>query len=190
MRASNRWATALVAAALTASVAFAGDEMPAPLQAQLLAKATTYLRNFGPSEGDTAKVMIIFPGTSEGPSREAQALARAVGAIGTFGAFKVVTATVPFRSTEELRATLVAEKPSVVYVAEDLNETGVLGVIEATRNTGILTTSGLSAHVRLGIVLGFAIVEGHPTLFVHLNQARKRGLDFSSKLLQLAVIVE
>ena len=83
-----------VVVALSAAPARA-DEVPAMLQAQLLAKMSAYIVSGG-HEPQAAKVLVVYPGPSESPSRGAQAFASALNQVGQFGSAHVEPKLLPF----------------------------------------------------------------------------------------------
>ncbi len=117
-------ATAVV---LMAGLAHADDEVPPALQARLLAKATDYIRNLPVRAKGPTKVLVVFVGDTDSLSREAQTI---TGKLRLEGFLPVPLA---FRNTAELKAKLATEKPTVVYLTNELDETSVRATLEAHR---------------------------------------------------------
>lgn len=176
--------------ALVGSVAASAEELPVALQAQLLSKMTTYIGTLAPGDGATIKVLVVSAAPPDAPSRGAQAIAAAIGQVGKLGAYKVETKLVTFASAKKLQASVTDEKPQIVYLAPEIDEKGAQAVVEAVGTAPVVTISGVSDHVKQGVVLGFSMEEARPRVLVHLKQARKQSIEFRNGLLAHAVIVE
>ncbi len=179
----------LVAMGLWASGAFA-DELPVNLQVQLLSKLSTYVANFGPADSTTVKILVVYPDSKEGPSRGAQALATALTAVGKLGQFTAQPKLVAACDAKKFQALVAAEKPQAIYLAPELDEKATAEIIEAAASGTVLTISGLEAHVRRGVVLGFSLVEARPRVLINLKQAQKQSVVFLSGLVSHSLVVD
>ena len=65
-----------------------------------------------------------------------------------------------------------------------------MGATSQRSDTTAVTVSGVSEHVRLGVVLGFSLVEAHPKVLVNLKQAHKQNIEFHNGFLRHADIVD
>lgn len=110
--------------------------------------------------------------------------------VGRFGAYDTRTTLVPYVDANQLRSVQAAEKAQLIYLAPELDEKGVLGVVEAFSDTQAVTVAAASDHPKLGIVLGFSLVEARPRVLVNLKQANRQKIGFRNKLLTFAVIVD
>lgn len=54
----------------------------------------------------------------------------------------------------------------------------------------IITLSGVTEYVQQGVVAGIEDFDGHSRLLINLTSARRHGVDFPSKVLKLARVVE
>lgn len=177
----------LTVVVLSAAAAARADELPVALQAQLLSKTSTYITSLTPGAGGGVKVLVVSP--TAAASRGAESLSKALGSMGQVGRFKLTAVVAPFAGAKEFQATLAAEKPQVVWLAPELDEKAVSGVVEAA-GPGVVTVSAVSSHVSQGVILGFSMAEGKPSILVNLKQARARSVVFLSGLLTHSVIVE
>lgn len=161
------------------------DELPVPLQVQLLQKTASYITTLAPSESGKVKVLVLYPGATA--ARGSETLTTALNGVGQVGKFPLEAKLVALGS---LRESLVTEKPQVLWVASETDEKGVAQVLEACGPMSILTVSGNAAHVKQGVILGFELVEARPRILVHLKQARAQNVVFLSGLLTHSLIVE
>jgi hypothetical protein len=185
---SLRLPFALIALTLWASTARA-DELPVSLQVQLLSKMSTYVSGFGPGETATVKVLIVHP-AGDGPSRGAQAISTAITQLGKIGQHPAEVKLVPATGTKAFQAVIAAEKPQVIFFAPELDEKATTDVVEAASAGNVVTISGLAEHVRLGVVLGFSLVESRPRVLINLKQSKKQGIVFLSGLVSHSVVVD
>jgi hypothetical protein len=175
---------AIAVLALFASSA-RGEELPLSLQVQLLQKTATYITNLQPSDNGAVKVLVLYPGAQV--TRGASALASGLNQAGTVGRFKVEARA---ESVTNLKAELASDKPQMIWLAPELDEKSVQSVIEQCEGSGIVTVSPVAAHVKLGVILGFDLIEAKPRILVNLKQARAQDVIFFSGLLTHSVIVE
>ncbi len=181
---------ALTVAAVAIAAPARGDELPVPLQVRLLSKISTYVSGIPVTGTEAILVLVVYPGGSEAPPRGAQAIASGLNQLGQFGAAKVVTKLTPFSDARSFEATLAAEKPHYVYLAPELDAKAAAGVAQAAANSPTVTVSSVGEHVRLGIILGFSLVEAKPTVLLNPKQATKQKVKFHSGLLRSTVLVD
>jgi hypothetical protein len=178
---------ALLGMVLVASAAHA-DELPVGLQVQLLSKLSTYVAEFGAGSAEV-KILVVHPSAKD-PSRGAQALSAALSQAGKLGKHAIQAKLVPAADARSFQTVLTAEKPQVVYLAPELDEKATREIIDAVTGTKVLTLSGVEAHVRQGVVLGFSMVEARPRVLINLKQAQKQNIVFLSGLVSHSLVVD
>jgi hypothetical protein len=178
---------AVVLAVSSASAAFA-DELPVGVQVNLLSKLSTYVSGFAPAGSTEVKIWVLYPGKD--PSRGAQALASAFTQAGKLGQYTAAPTLVAFVDAKTLEAAVAAEKPRVIYLAPEIDEKVALEIVSAVGKSTALTLSGVEAHVKLGVVLGFSLVEARPRVLINLKQALKQNIVFLSGLVSHSVVVD
>lgn len=185
----RRWlAGALLASALSASPARA-DEVPLPLQVQLLSKMAALI-DLPAGTPSTIKILILYPGTLPAPSRGALTLSSAIAQTAQFGSAKAEARVLPYLDAAKLALTVATEKPQLVYLAPEFPAEGVPGVVQACSSGGVVTLSSVGEHVKLGIILGFSLVEAHPQVLLNLKHAREQNIGLHVGLTRHAVVVE
>lgn len=172
-------------AVLLWSLAARGEELPLPLQVQLLQKTAAYVTSLQPGETGKVKVLLVHPGAA--PSRAVETLASAINSAGQLGKFPAEAKVVALGG---LKDAVASEKPQVLWLAPELDDKAVGAVIDASGGASILTVSTNAAHVRQGVMLGFELVEAKPRILVHLKQSRAQNVVFLSGLLTHSTIVE
>jgi len=172
-------------AVLLCGLAASADDLPLPLQVQLLQKTSSYITSLSPGESGKVKVLVVYPGAS--PSRAADTVSGTINQLGQLGRHPAEAKTVPLTG---LKAALAEEKPQMLWVAPETDEKGVTAVMEAVGTANIVTVSAVAAHVKQGVILGFDLLEAKPRILVHLKQARAQSVVFLSGLLTHSVIVE
>ena len=161
------------------------EDLPLPLQVQLLQKTSSYITSLQPGASGKVKVLVVHAGAS--PTRTTDTLASSINQLGQLGKHPAEAKVV---ALEGLKATLDAEKPQMIWVAPDTDEKGVESVLQAVGSANIVTVSAAAAHIKQGVILGFDLVEAKPRILVHLKQARTQSVVFLSGLLTHSVIVE
>lgn len=174
-------------AVLSASAARA-DELPVSVQVNLLSKLSTYVSGFAPAGASAVKILVLYPGKE--PSRGAQALSSAFTQSGKVGAYTALPKLVAYVDGKTLEAAVAAELPQVIYLAPEIDEKAATEIVAALSKTTVLTLSGLEAHVKLGVVLGFSMVEARPRVLINLKQAQKQNIVFLSGLVSHSVVVD
>ncbi len=172
-------------AVLLLGLAASADDLPLPLQVQLLQKTSSYITSLAPGEGGKVKVLVVYPGAS--PSRASDTVASTINQAGQLGKYPAEAKTVALSG---LKASLAAEKPQMLWLSPETDEKGVSQVMEAVGASNIVTVSAVAAHVKQGVILGFDLLEAKPRILVHLKQARTQNVVFLSGLLTHSVIVE
>ncbi len=180
----------LVIVLLFVGTAARADELPVQLQVNLLSKMSTYVQNFVPAGTESVKVLVVHPGSKESPTRGAQSLGSTIASVGKLGKYTAEPRLIAYGDAKTFRATLAAEKPQVVYLAPEIDSALTAEIVEAATSSTVLTISGVADHVRLGVVLGFALMEGRPRVLINLKQAQKQQITFLSGLVSHSVVVD
>lgn len=167
------------------ALAARADELPLPMQVQLLQKTSAYITSLVPGESGKVKVLVVHPGDKA--PRFAEQLVESLNKLGQLGKHPAEAKPVPLAG---VKAALGVEKPQMLFLSPDLDEKGVASVLEACGTASIVTVSPTQAHVKQGVILGFDLQEAKPRILVHLKQARAQSVVFLSGLLTHSVIVE
>lgn len=191
-RRGARW-QAWVLAALVASLAVTSTEavnadelaVPLPVQAELLTKAAVYDRNFAERANGLVRVLIVARPGDILSERMANQMAAALRAQATIGGLPH-TETLATASDAQRIAPLVREhRAAIVYVAPGYGEADVHAIAASLAGADVLSAGALSSYVPWGIVLGFDVSAGHPTLLANLGQARRQHVQFAARLVKL-----
>lgn len=179
----------LISLLLAATTAVADEDLPVNLQIQLLSKMSTYIPNMQPQGGSGAiKILVVHPG--DAPTRGAQSLLAALKQVGKFGAFDTEAKLVPYVDPTILKTTAAAEKPQIIYLAAELDAQAVSQIVSASQGLKVVTLASAADHPKLGVMIGFSIVEARPRVLVNLKHARKENVEFKNQFLTKTVIVE
>lgn len=164
-------------------------QVPAALRAQLLAKVAAYDRHFVERAGGQARVLLLVAPGDSASERAAIEMKRELGSIGEIAGLRHEEVIESYRDAGALRAKCENDRVSIVFLGP-----GFGPFVDAIRigleNVDVLTVGAVADYVPKGIVLGFDLVSGKPKLLVHLSQARKQKVDFSSAVLKLMRIYE
>ncbi len=163
--------------------------VPVGLQVELLARISTYDRNFASRAGDKAHVLVVVkPGDIDSTSVSREAM-RAFQAMPSIAGIPSDVASIDYASAGALVEEVKKRKIAIVYFAPGF--TSEAGKISAAfSGVDVLTVASLPADVERGIVLGFDLASGRPKLLVHLSQARKQNAAFKAEALKLMKVYE
>ncbi len=190
---TRRRALALLASGACAlgSRALLADEaeVPARLQAELIAKVAAYDKNFSARAGSTARVLIVVdPGDPDSERFGAQ-LESELGAIDAVGGLPHVEERIPWKSADAVAKSVKQKHAAIVFFTPGFG--GRAGAIaDALSGADVLSVASVASYVKDRIVLGFDLVSGKPKLVVHLAQARRQNVAFKPGLLKLAKVYE
>jgi hypothetical protein len=163
--------------------------VPLSLQSQLLAKVAGYDRNFTSRAGDRAKiVLLVRPGNAQS-IRTATEMQRELASVGAVGGLPHDETITPYAGPAALRAQCENDRISIVFVGPGFSD-DIEAIRAALDDANVISAAAVPEYVPKGLVLGFDLVSGKPTLLVHLTQARKQHVNFSSSLLKLMKVYE
>jgi hypothetical protein len=187
---------ALVLAAVLASILLVGSEaraedvaVPIALEAPLLAKVAAYDRSFVDRAAGSAKILLLVkPGNAQS-SRTAAEMQRELGSLPQVAGLSHEETVALYTDAASLKAVCERDHIAIVFFGP-----GFADDIEAIRvaldGVDVLTATAVPDYVPKGIVLGFDLVSGKPKLVVHLSQARRQHVSFSSSVLKLMRVYE
>ena len=158
--------------------------IPASLQAELLAKLETYDRSFQARAGKAARVFILVKTGSARSELSANEMKSALRRIEHIGGLPHEEVVVPYASATALAERIRNERVAIVFIAADLDD-AIASIVTALTGASVLTVGAAPSYVARGIVLGFELESGRPRIVIHLEQARRQGVDFSSNVLRL-----
>jgi hypothetical protein len=162
--------------------------VPFEVQAELLAKAAKYDRNFAVRAGGVARVLILERAGVPSSEGSARIMAARLAEAGNVGGLPVELVREAFVSVSSAKSRVAALRPCIVWLAPGLDE-DVTALAVALRGTSVLTAGAVPEYPPLGVVLGFRLQEGKPRMLVHLGQARAQAVDFHAAFLNLVEVV-
>ncbi len=179
-----------VLAALAATLvprAVAADEVavPLPVQADLLAKAAAYDRNFGARAGAVVRDLLIARPGNILSERVAQQMATALKAFDEIGGLPHADEVVDAADASSIGSLCRDHHTAIVYIAPGYDEAQVRAIAASLSGMDILSVAATPAYVQEGIVFGFDVSAGRPKLLAHLGQARLQHVQFEARLLKL-----
>ena len=88
-----------------------------------------------------------------------------------------------------LEDVLAEDKIDVLYVAP-LRAYDIRTIAAASRARRILSLTGVPEYVRNDLAVGIDAIGGKPRILINLAASKAEGCDFSSKLLNLATVIQ
>jgi hypothetical protein len=162
--------------------------VPAPVQAELIAKVCGYDKNYPARAGAKAIVLVTFQASSVESSRVAAQMMAALQDVAQIGRTAHAEQLLPFSDVASLASACRERHASILYVAPGL-EDQVPALATALDGTDLLTVAAVTHDVEHGIVLGFDIFEGRPKLLLNLTQARRQRVAFRPELVRLMTVI-
>lgn len=77
----------------------------------------------------------------------------------------------------------------VLYITSD-NKSNLSNILKASKNSQVLTITGVPDYVNEGVSVGIGIKNGKPDILVNLSSSKAESHELSSQLLKLCTIVK
>jgi hypothetical protein len=176
---------AAIVGALIPRTAWA-EEAPVPVarQAELLVRVAAYDRNLPARAQGTARALVVVNSADADSRALGASMESALARAGHIGELPIVVSTLAFVSADALAAKCRADHVSILYITSGL-DAGIAGLVTSLDGVDVLSVAALPRYVPQGIVLGFDLVSGAPTLLFHLTHARRQNVAMDPKAVQL-----
>ena len=185
-----RWTAALIAwLLLSAPLGAEQVQIPARLQAALVAKVAAYDTHFAARARGHALVLIVVASGKAESERFGEEIRAELSVQPKIGGADHSEEIVHFSSGAELAKLCRERHAALVYVAPALSSE-VPQIASALSDVDVLSVAALPGDVEQRLVLGFARESGRPKLLVNLQQARRQNVAFNPDLLRLVRVVE
>jgi hypothetical protein len=163
--------------------------VPVSLQAQLLAKAVAYDKNFLARAGERAKLLLVVKPGNADSTVAASEMKAALSSMPDIGTLPHDEEILPYVGAQALANACRERKAAVVYLGAGFSAE-IPSIRDAFSSIDVLTVGGGADYVPAGIVLGFDLASGKPKILVHMTQGRKQHVDFRAAFLSLVRIYE
>lgn len=186
-----RWSTSLALAVSLIAAPLAAEQVqiPARLQAALVAKVAAYDTHFAARANGQALVLIVVAGGKAESERFGEEIRAELSVQPKIGGVSHSEEIVRFSSATELARLVRERKAALLYIAPALSE-DVPQIANALAGVDVLSVAALAGDVEQRIVLGFARESGRPRLLVNLEQARRQNVAFNPDLLRLVRVIQ
>jgi YfiR/HmsC-like len=169
---------------LAVSRAAESDEVPAEIQAELLAKLAAYDRNFGARAGDAVRVLIVAKLDRTKSQLSAAEMKSALANIDRIGGLPHQEIVVSYEGADALAHRCRSERIAAIYLTPGFEDD--IEQIRASLSTvSVLSLGAVADYVPRGVVLGFELESGKPKILLNLGQARLQNVNFPADLLRL-----
>jgi hypothetical protein len=167
----------------------ADASVPVSVQADLVSKVPTYDRAFRERAGGRVHVLVLSNPNSSDSTRVANFIQAALAREAAIGGLPQEVTIASYSNAAALGTECKKRSISILYVTPGF-DSELEAICAVVQPLGVMTFSGVPDYVRRCIVVGFELQEGRPKLLVHLGQAKKNGIRFSSGLLRLAKVYQ
>jgi hypothetical protein len=186
-----RWSVnlALVVALLSPPLAAEQVQIPARLQAALVAKVAAYDTRFAARANGDALVLIVVAGGKAESERFGEEIRAELSVQPKIGGVSHSEEIVRFTNAAELARLVRDRRAALLYLAPALSQDAPQ-IASALIGVDVLSVAALAGDVDQRIVLGFARESGRPRLLVNLSQARRQNVSFNPDLLRLVRVIQ
>jgi len=171
----------------TSRLARAADEIPAPLQAELLTRLAAYDKNMKARSPERVATVVVVKAGDVDSERAGALLVAALGRFDRVGSLPHHVSKMAYPGATPLVESCKANHVGLVVISPAL-AFDVAAIRTAFDGTDILTAAPNAEMTRLGIVLGFELVSSRPKLFINLTQAGKQNVSLPSDILKLMTV--
>jgi hypothetical protein len=180
-----------VAAQVSASRRSEAEEAPVPVQrqAELLVRIAAYDRNLVERSGGKVKVLIVKNDDDPDSRGVGAAMESAMKRFDMIAGLPSEVSSVTFAGGAELASLCANARVSIVYVTPGL-DAALADLIRALDGVDVLTVSAIPRFVARGIVFGFDLVSGKPTLMFNLAQAKRQNVAMDPNAVRLMQVIK
>lgn len=164
-------------------------QIPARLQAALVAKVAAYDTHFAARANGDALVLIVVAAGKAESERFGEEIRAELALQPKIGGLDHREEIVRFSTAAELAKACRERRAAMVYIAPALSAE-VPQIAGALTGVDVLSVGALAADVEQRLVLGFARESGRPRLLVNLAQARRQNVAFNPDLLRLVRVIQ
>jgi YfiR/HmsC-like len=185
------WCLLIVAFLLGVGANALAEECPVPIsrQAELLVHLAAYDRNLSArAQGFLRIVVVVNPDDADSRAAGA-AMQIALRRFEKIAGLPPQVSIVQFPGASELAADCRADRVSIVYVTPGL-DAAIADLARALDGVDVLTVAAIPRFVAQGVVLGFDLVSGRPTLLFNLPQAKRQNVAIDPKVLELMRVIK
>lgn len=168
-----------------------GQEALVPIerQAVLMSKIVQFDRRFVEGPASEVVLAVVYQRGFRTSLLAQEALTEIVEAHPTLGRKVVRVVSIELDEDRQLEQALRDSGAGVVYVAP-LRAVGVGHIVQATRQLGILSFTGVPSYVSDGVSVGISMRGERVEILINLRASRLEGARLSSELLKLSRLVD
>jgi hypothetical protein len=178
------------AVGLGGRLAFAEEvAVPVARQAELLVRVAAYDRNLPARAQGKVRIRILTKPDDADSRTVAAQMDAALRKFDNIAGLPYEVTTAPYPGSAQLAASCKADHLTIVYLTPALD--GQIGdLAHALEGVDVLSVASLVRYVDKGVVIGFDLVSGKPTLVINLPQAKKQNVDFPAEVLHLMKVIQ
>jgi hypothetical protein len=166
------------------------EEAPVPVsrQAELLVRVAAYDRNLAARAAGRVKILIVTNDDDADSRGVGAAMESALKRFDTIGGLPSEVESVVYPGGPALAAMCDRDHVSIIYLTPGL---GVVlpDLVRALDGVDVLTVTAIPRFVARGVVFGFDLVSGKPTLMINLAQAKRQNVAMDPNAVRLMQVV-
>ncbi len=168
------------------------QEMPLPVEDQvpLFIKILNYDRSLKNRDDDKVVIGIIYQEKFRKSDITKDEFLNSIQDISdnTINGKPVECIPVEVSNLQNLDRIIDSRNISVLYVAP-LRSIEINRIYHISRRKKVVTISGVSKYIREGISVGLELVDEKPKILINRKASKNEGIDFTSQLLRLAILI-
>ena len=178
---------------LTSAAAVRAQDIAVPVDVHfpLLIKLLSFDRSINKQTKEEIVVGVLFQ-TAYRSSRQTKMEIENLIASPAFKKLNGVTLWYKFLNIDDpldMQSFFTKNKLDIIYIAP-LRAFDIHAIVKGADLSHILTLTGVPEYVESGIAVGIGLRGDQPQILINLDESRRQGANFSSKLLGLARIIE
>jgi hypothetical protein len=169
----------------------AAEEAPVPVsrQADLLVRVAAYDRNLPARANGKVKVLIIRNDDDPDSRGVGAAMESAMKRFDSIGGLPTEVTSIPYPGAAQLATICRQGNVSIVYLTPGLDAV-LPEMIQGLDGVDVLTVSAIPRFVARGVVFGFDLVSGKPTLMINLSQAKRQNVAIDPNAVRLMQVIK
>ncbi len=164
--------------------------VPVSIQYPLFLKILSFDRNLKPRMGEAVVIGIVYQAKFKTSNHVKNDLVSVMNEypVKSIDNLPISFCLLDMSGDLDLEAVIAKNKIDILYVAP-VRALSLKSLTEASRAKSVTTITGVPEYVDSGVAIGIGMKGGNPQILINLAAAKAEGIDFSSKLLKLAKII-
>ena len=165
-------------------------DVPVQIQVSVLSRLLEFDRNFKSHAGEEIVIGIVYQSRFRPSSNAKDQVVEALKStkLERMAGLPVRYVLIEVHDATRFRRLVTDSGVDLLYITP-LRAFAIDSITVFSREAGVLTYTGVSDYVHLGLATGLGLQGGKPKILVNREAAQQEGAEFSSELLKLAQLI-